>query len=1159
MATEVKKVIDIQTKGAESGVKSLKQQIKELREAMAQMEQGSEEWTAASTQLADTLQKQTEITEAAKFANKDYGATMQNVGTAMAGVTAGITAVTSGLSLMGIEVDNSDIGMIKFTQNLMAITQALTVMDSASKAWKGLLTAFNAALDQKIADTTATAANTAATEANTAASAENAAAKKAQATASGENAAAMATETAATGTATTKTGGLIGVFSKLVTIVKNAKLAFGIAGVALTALTIIFTNFIKNINEAHKKQKEYNDLQKELKTASVEATATITEQNDILHDSNATYEQRLTALNELKNAFPEYKAQLTTEGELLNDNNEYIRANIQLMEQKAQAQALESRYVEQLKQEKELEEEINNIRKGTDLSWFQKFMFSDFSGDGIMTDPITQWMLGKTNDMRIKDRQEELEKLRESLKLTKEEFGKLQNTMGTITTAATWKNQNTQILQFKASVESTKRSLAELYSTFQSNLDEFSSSGTRPVFKKFVDDVNAVLAGAGLSAGKIFGDGVWEGLTDALDRAPDTEFERGIFDIAGWVNESVAEADGDINQFFNLIEQRLTDVEGYLDRGEELMNNYIGSFSNLQTVWDFPRINKNNFFNPEFIKSLQTQLTSLRQQYAAIGGTVSTMTESQAEQNMQIVNNWNQNFAQTWADLQTYQNAVENANKKLFDAQNEYNRRKTEILNKNISTEEREIELQQLQYSLFNTQISVYRTELTNATTALNQYKENNSAVLQGLDEQHQSFIDATDALNKYNLQMAIASDNSTKLGIKKEEIAGQISAIEKIMELFSGLQTTQRNMLKEGYDLVRTIIPGMVERVELEREYQEARKKGNLDADYNKTKATLELEKSEIEERINLYQRVLTEWENGAQIEYSVVADAAKQLPQLMEQLANKETDILNNEYQHRTELLNRWIENSKLAYDSAYTDLETIMLEHQNIWNLGAEDYNYQMEQLEAQRYFLEQRMNDLESWREQDLINEADYLEQRKQLNQEYANLEVDIEREKTNRQLKIHETYYNGLKSITSTITSLMGALADQYEQDSEEYRDIMTLQTWITGFAGSLDAFVSGVKSGIPAPYNFILAGVLSAATLTETALTVAKIKSASKTSGGSTTSAANSVNTPVYETLAYETNSEINGNISDQRVYVVESDITDSINTVQVVEDEASF
>ena len=1136
MATEVKKVIDIQTKGAESGVKSLKQQIKELREAMAQMEQGSEEWTAASAQLADTLQKQKEITEAAKFANKDYGATMQNVGTAMAGVTAGITAVTSGLSLMGIEIDNSDVGMIKFTQNLMAITQALTVMDSASKAWKGLLTAFNAALDQKIADTTATAANTAATEANTAASAENAAAKKAQATASGENAAAMATETAATGKATSGIGGLSGAFTKLAKALKISKAALGIWGIAIAAVTAALTFLIKKQNEEREKEMQILNLRKEMATATVEAAGMIETYYETLNDSNASYEKRLTALNELKKQFPEYKAQLTTEGELLNGNNEYLKANIELLKQQAQLQVVKDSYIEDLKRLKELEEEITNIQSGKDVNFWQGLF-----GTGSMFGIIWQSVV-KSN--RISSRKDETTDLNEKLVRTRSEIEEIMSKLGSISTAATWKDQTNQVLQFKASVEATRRSLAELYSTFQANYDEFVSGGKRDLLTKFVDDIKSTLAGAGLDAGQVFGEGIMESLEFTLQNYPrQTE----IFGdkIGKSINEAVTEAGENVEEFFPILEKKLQEMG---DIGEDIKDQWLRTFHELSI--ESGNISTSGFFSDKYVEKLKEKLKDLQTQYDNLVRGTGTISTTEAQSYMSTINDWNQTYATIYNEIQRIDNLLtSNTNKqaevrdKLTQAIKDGNNERRDELSAQL------IELQKVG--------DEWNNQLTTVRNA-------NKNIIGDMETRHEAFVQATAQLEKYNQQLALSQDTQTRLNISKEQITGEIAAIEKLIQLYNQFSSEQQSQLKSTYDWYKSIFPEMAKRIELEREYFEEMSKGNKDAQYNKNKGTLELEKQQINERLELNRQLIAQMnedlKNGKEVDYNTMVEANKAIAQAQYDLAQKELEIENNEYQHRTELLNRWIENSKLAYDSAYTDLETIMLEHQNIWNLGAEDYNYQMEQLEAQRYFLEQRMNDLESWREQDLINEADYLEQRKQLNQEYANLEVDIEREKSNRKLKIHETYYAALKSVTSHLKTIIQQEAELQEKNKQKQKELRIAEATITGIEGSIEAFVSGVKSGIPAPYNMILGAALSAATLYETANTIEMIKREYiNSSSSSMSSGAAGANTPTYETLAYQTNSEINSNIRDSRVYVVESDITDSINTVQVVEEEASF
>ena len=140
--TTKEKILKINTQGAEKNVKSLKQQIKELKEQMAGLEKGTEEYDKTAVKLADAIQKQTEITEAAKYANKDLGATLSTMTSVAQGVVGAISAVNGAMNLLGIEGEDAEKAMLK-VQSLMAIIQGMGAMDTAIKGVKGLSLAFS--------------------------------------------------------------------------------------------------------------------------------------------------------------------------------------------------------------------------------------------------------------------------------------------------------------------------------------------------------------------------------------------------------------------------------------------------------------------------------------------------------------------------------------------------------------------------------------------------------------------------------------------------------------------------------------------------------------------------------------------------------------------------------------------------------------------------------------------------------------------------------------------------------------------------------------------------------------------------------------------------------------------------------------------------------
>lgn len=1143
MAIEKKKVIDIDTKNAQTGVRNLKQEIRELRTAMAGMEEGSEEWAQASQQLATALDKQRKIAEAGKFATQDFGNMLGNLASVGAGVAAGINGITSALSLMGVEVEKDDVGMIKFTQSMMAIVQALSTVDTATKAWDGLMSGLNALLDRKLQDTAETIANTAATEANTAAAAKNAAAKTAQAAASGKNAAAMGTEAAATAATSQKSAGLLGVVSKLGKVIKTSGKALGIWGVAITAVTILITKWIKTVNEAHKKEQELLELRKKMNDASVEAGSMLREYDATLHDNNASYESRLNALQHLRDAFPEYNAQLTEEGKLINDNNEYLKANISLIEQKAQAAALESDYVEALKEERRLNQEIADIESGKNTTWAQRFFFGDVFNDGSLetTDPLSKWLFGKGQESRLDDRQEELEEVQRNIKNIRDEYGKLGNVMaGTRLAAQTkFKDLNNQILQTKANIESTARSLQVLLSNYLSEMNKFENNNVETALQKFVNTIENAMTAAGKTSGEVFGEGVWEGVKETLKDSPDV-MERFTKLITGNIQIALDNA-ANPEDYFKRLQESLTDVNGAFDT--DIMDEWLASINEI--VINGEKIPRKGFFNGTYLANLKKQLEQIISRYNQLAGANVMMSTATGEKYAQVINEWNRNYAEIYRQHQEYvtkSTALQNRYVELISqAGREMARGEEENYKKTMEI------------------ANAAWDESQSLIEADRNLKKGNEQTFQIMDEKYQAFVDATAALEKYNLQLAQSNDELTRLGLKKDALERQITMVQTMMGAYNELQETTNEQFKDAYDWYKKIVPEMAERIYLERQYRTELEAGNKDAAFNKRMGELELEKKQLEERIYLNRLLIDAMEalggeDMSGVDMEKYQQIYEQINNDMQALNENQLSIEEETYAQRTQMLNRWWDEMEASYDQAYSDLETVMLQHDNLWNLGSEDYNRQMEELEAQKYFLDQKMAQLNSWREQDMINELDYLEKKKELDQQYADLDVKMQQETSNRKLKVFNTYYDGIKSITSAINGILSQAIEAEEENKEKQKELRIAQTWMTGIMGSIEALVSGIQSGIPAPGNFILGGVLSAATIAETVMAVNNIR---KEQG--TTSGAANINVPAYETLAYETNSNIEENVRDQRVYVVESDVQTVGQHVDTIESEAQF
>ena len=184
------------------------------------------------------------------------------------------------------------------------------------------------------------------------------------------------------------------------------------------------------------------------------------------------------------------------------------------------------------------------------------------------------------------------------------------------------------------------------------------------------------------------------------------------------------------------------------------------------------------------------------------------------------------------------------------------------------------------------------------------------------------------------------------------------------------------------------------------------------------------------------------------------------------------------------------------------------------------------------------------------------EIEHNERMSELQQEQMNKSVEIEQEKSRRRLNIAKTYISLYSTISSQIGSILSAEMDRYDENTEEYKKLKYRQGVITTTEGVLSAFMSGIESGVPAPWNLVLAFAMAATTAAAGIMQLNNIKNEKV---GGTMPTTTDLSSREYDTLSYQTNVDTLGAIQDQRVIVVESDITDTQRRVEVAETQAVF
>ena len=144
MATENVTVVKIETGKAQTETQKLRKELKELKNIMLQVEEGSKEYNDALQQAANVQHRLKEQMEEINASAMDFGQIAGNVVKGVGGIIAGFQAAKATMNLFGIE-NETVIKSLERMQNLMALTQAIPAIDDAAKAFGRLKNSIAAA------------------------------------------------------------------------------------------------------------------------------------------------------------------------------------------------------------------------------------------------------------------------------------------------------------------------------------------------------------------------------------------------------------------------------------------------------------------------------------------------------------------------------------------------------------------------------------------------------------------------------------------------------------------------------------------------------------------------------------------------------------------------------------------------------------------------------------------------------------------------------------------------------------------------------------------------------------------------------------------------------------------------------------------------------
>ena len=1068
--TTKEKILKINTTGAEKNVKSLKAQIRELKEQLAGLEKGTEEYNRVSKQLADTNQKQIEINEAMKYSNKDLGATLGNLTNVAAGVIGAINGINAVMVLMGDDSEAAQEAM-KSVQMMMAVIQGLSSIDTARKSLEGLANAFS-----KVGQAKAFAAGN-------------------------------------TGLSTTSE------------LAENAAL-------------------LENTNRTEKNNltaDDYTKKQLENASATDQSTISIELENAALEGQKVELDRNIKTLE-------------TAEGQLQRIELAYQRGIIteeQYIAMKERANAVID------KTKKNIEEETASLNRNTGAT-------------NVNTE--SQIVNNTTNARGVKTTKE--------LGDASDKAGKAAK--GAASSFSIWAMAIAAVVivvvqvvnHFKKMREEMRKLTADgTKIATQANQDTAEVIGKFEILRqKFVD---AKKAGENMTKWIKIHNGEMKELNiqnTTLNNLEDIfinktdEFIEAL--TKRWVAENKLKAAQE-NYIANLKQinalQSLMDTYGVPNSREEEYTLVIDGEYITKTYGEWlDARNRAEYDNKKILEGLkditkeelEAEL-ALKQFGVTFNNTTTTAGANVKRTLKEMIGDIKSLYKEILGDM-VKQSETKNMFNGVYDELDNLRKKIYQLTAGSIGTKVGEA---------FT---SDFVEAIEKGFEGLDIYgltvdKVFDSNIVNTISEE---LIKEQDILYEYltTNQKGVTEEVIKQQKAKVAALTTEVNTIREIMDAVLALGKAEQAQAKKTKDIEKWNIT-FKQTIDLYNKYRADVRSNNPYKDVNKSisEATYSLDnlRNELRELDEEESRLNSLGINNKEIKDRLDEIANRRRELALEQF-NLENDLEEAMYQKRLIKIEQLMEAEKKAAEQRNRDNE----ERENDYGISGGTYNTDLNFLKVQEQMLENQKAAAEKYY-------AELIEQAKQNNEDWKLLEMEknaaileldrqleeqraqIAQEGSRRRLNIAKAYVNAYQTISTQTLNIMSAIMDGMDENSQEYKNMKYAQGVIDTLSGTLAGFMSGVESGLPAPWNLILAAATAGSVFATGMIQLNNLKHERLANGAQSNT--NTGNFSEYDTLSYMQNSEILGNIQDTRVYVVESDITSTQNRVQVAETQATF
>lgn len=275
------------------------------------------------------------------------------------------------------------------------------------------------------------------------------------------------------------------------------------------------------------------------------------------------------------------------------------------------------------------------------------------------------------------------------------------------------------------------------------------------------------------------------------------------------------------------------------------------------------------------------------------------------------------------------------------------------------------------------------------------------------------------------------------------------------------------------------------------------------------------------------------------------------------------------NNSAAKQSEVESKYANESlTLPEDATIKAIELEIAKTLELQAVRAAAFDEQMAQMQA---VLDSEL--LTAEQQADLQVEYDALQQEKIQATRDANAQISglnkellLQQQADNRQLasNITTTFTTALTSVQSILSAVQSNIDTSNKEGFEKSKKLQIASATIGMLVGITNA-VSGLFTTKSGPWDIALAAIQAAAIATTGGIQIAQIKKQTYEGGGSTGNLnPPSINTAALMSSPINYTTEIQGanameDVADTRVYVVESDITDTVKKVQVAEDESTY